>query len=83
MTHEEYIEGSTLRIGDILPNGWVVIDARGDQDHAVVLAGNQDNAHPYATWFARLGDEGWDTFWGTYHLDVHDAMDAFAHRIAS
>lgn len=83
MTQEQWIETQTLRKGQVLPNGWVVVDAAGDADHAVVLAFNGDNeVHPFATWFARLDGDDWTTFWGTYHADLTDAMDAYADRAA-
>jgi hypothetical protein len=83
MTHEQYIETMTLTAGDRLPNGWIVVDATGDADHAVVLAFNGQNTHPFATWFARMNGDGLVTFWGTYHLELLDAMDAFFHRSAA
>jgi hypothetical protein len=81
MTHEQFIESQGLRAGDILPNGWTVIDAAGDSDHAVVLAINSNNAHPYATWFARLGDYGWVTYWGEYYGDLDTAIADYNDRI--
>ena len=80
MTHEQWIESQTLTTGDHLPNGWVVVDAKGDADHAIVLANNPENTHPFATWFARFDGDEWVTFWGTYHLDLDDAIDCFADR---
>ena len=82
MTHEQWIETQTLRTGDLLPNGWTVLDATGDADHAVVLAFNGQNTHPFATWFARFDGDAWAGFWGTYHLDLQEAIDCFADRSA-
>lgn len=81
MTHEQWIETQgVLAPGALLPNGWTVIDAVAELDTAVVLAVSSDSAYPYATWFARLTDVGWDTYWGDYHADLASATASFQHR---
>jgi len=82
MTQEQWIETQTLSVGFVLPNGWTVVHATGDADHAVVLAYNAENeVTPYATWFARYDGDEWVTFWGTYHNEVRDANAAYEDRV--
>jgi hypothetical protein len=87
MTHEQMIEAMSAipQAGDTLANGWTVIEAytcEGSEAVLVMAVTNnaETSAHPYATWFAREQDGGWETYWGDYCLTIDDALVSFKSR---
>lgn len=91
------IEVRTLSTGDVLPNGWVVVDAWFDrsqekfgdlrpQGFVLAMREGEDltaRFDPFATWEFVIDDRGTVTVSGHYFSHIVEAAKDFARRIGT
>lgn len=70
-------------VGMTLKNGAVVVDAGVRRSYFIVLAVKTAGVEyePYVVW--ALSPRDGETFWGDYHSDLEEAIEAFRTKLAT